>query len=78
MSTKACLGTPTRNTAQRTQDARRAEDAHPHHAFRDHGREAVEDHGDVVEDVRCQPVHFAFWLEGCADSVCEENCCDAP
>lgn len=73
MGTETRLGTAPGNTAQSTQHARRTQYADAADPRGDHGRQAVQDHGDVVEHIRCEAVHLAFGLESRPDAMCEED-----
>lgn len=77
MRTQTRLRTPSRNTTQSPQNARGTKHRHPHNTRGHHRRQTIQDHGEIVEHVRGQPVGLAFWLEGCADAVREEDRCDA-
>lgn len=78
MRAQARLRAPRRNATQRPQHARQPQQPHPHHTrLGQRGREAVQHHGRIVEDVRCQSVHLALGFQGCAESVREDYCRDA-
>jgi hypothetical protein len=77
MSTQARLRATPCYAAEGPEDTGCAENSHPCRSGGNTWRETVEDHGDVVEDVCCQSVGFAFGLEGGADAVCEADCCNA-
>lgn len=77
MRTQTRLRTSPSNATQSPQHARGTKHRHPHNARGHHRRQTIQDHGEIVEHVRGQPVGLAFWLEGCADAVGEEDRCDA-
>lgn len=70
MRTQTRLGAARADAAQRPQAAREAQHCNARCLWK-HGRQAVEHHGCVIEYIGRQPVHFAFGLQGGAESVCE-------
>ena len=76
MRTQASLCTSRRDAAQRPQHARRTKKQHSR-SSRKRRRQTVQYHRRVVEDVGCEPVHFALRFEGAAKLVREENSGDA-
>lgn len=77
MRTQRRLTTPPRNTTNCCQHPRRTQHTHPDNTGGHHGRQTIEHHAQIVEDVCGEAIPFAFWLEGCADVVGEEDCCEA-
>jgi hypothetical protein len=73
MGTETRLGTTPGDTAQSAQHARCAQYADAANSGGDHGRQAIEDHGDVIEDIGCEAVHLTFRLEGRPDAMGEED-----
>lgn len=62
-----------RDAAQRPQHPCAAEHGHPRGPRPDQRRQAVQQHGCIVEHVRREPVHLALGLDGRTDAVCEED-----
>lgn len=77
MRTQRCLTTPPGNTTKRRQHPRGTQDTHPDNTSRYHRRQTIQHHAQIVEDVCSEAVPLAFRLEGCADTVGEEDCCEA-
>jgi hypothetical protein len=73
MGTEARLGTAPGNTAQSAQHARRTQHPDAADSRGDHGRQAIQDHGDVVEHIGGEAVHLALGLEGRPDAMGEED-----
>jgi hypothetical protein len=76
MRTQTRLCTPCANPTQRSQATREAQHGHTN-GFGERRRQAIENHGCIVEDVGRQTEHFTLWLESCAKTVREEDCGDA-
>ncbi len=72
MGAEACLGTAGSHAAQGPQHTRQAEHADSDRPG-EHWRQAIKNHGRVVEDIGRQPVHFAFRLESASESVGEQD-----
>jgi hypothetical protein len=53
---------PRRNSAQSPQDSRKRENPQPNRSG-ENGRQAIQDHGRVIEHIRGESVHFAFGLQ---------------
>jgi hypothetical protein len=71
VSTETSLGAPTRNATKSAQDPRRTENAYTHDTGRNHRRETVHDHGDIVKDIRSETVGFTLRFQRRADAVRE-------
>lgn len=77
MCTQTRLRTPSRNTTQRLQHPRDTKHTNPRNPRRHHRRQAIQHHAQVVKHVRSEAVALAFGLEGRADTMREEDRCDA-
>ena len=76
MGTEAGFRASSGDAAQRTKNARRAEDEDPE-GFWEGWRKAIEYHSGIVEDIRRQPIPLALWLERASQPMSENNCSDA-
>lgn len=73
MRTQARLRTPPGHSTHRLQNTRSTEHAHAHSSRSHHGRQTVQHHADIVEDVGSEAVAFALGFDGCADPVGEQD-----
>lgn len=78
MRAQTRLRAPPSHSTERSQHPGCAQHSDTRRSRRDERRQTVQYHGDVVEHVCGEPVGLAFWFEGGADAVREEDCRDAP